>query len=329
MRTMRALPILLALLLTVPTVAAHIDFNRPVVQRSQAARDVNATLSAFDATFEYELAAEPMRHLVRHEVDPRGMSFAVEHRPHASAHEDAVRVKWEITRIVEYADETRDGVFQAKTEPVARQFRPVGQAWVAEGPREVSVGGARAQDVLFAGTARGGPNITLEVAAAGVGFTDEGARVRPQDLIAYLTITALPERGVGRLHAVEGRLVIPPGAAVEHVVAGNTTVAFYVQEAERRAFFIWGGEALLDGRERGFNVTLGPPVDDSEGNVTRTFTFHLPQFEHAARFVMVSGIEYPVPEGRRPFIPASGALLAVLGACAAALATSALSRRAR
>lgn len=306
---MRRVPLaLVVLLLALPSALAHIDHIRPFIQPIVYPRTVDAHIDGLDARFDLVLPDDPLRQFIRYDIDPIGLGIAIEHRPDMSSLDGAARFEWQITRLVEYADDNLDLAFQPKEEPVARQWRFVGQAWNVSGVRDVILGGAPAKDILWQGATRTGPNITLEVASAGAAIMDEGARIRAQDVIVYLDFTGLPDRDVGRLHALEGRLVMPPGASVALDNAPNATVGLYADYEGRRTFFSWGGEAMLDGRERGVEMTLDEPELDAEGNVTQKFRLHLPQFEDSARFVLVAALEYETPTGRRALIPSSYAV---------------------
>lgn len=300
---MRSATLLLVLLLATPLAAAHIDHDRESIQRFQYPRSVNMTTDGLTARADLVLVVEPLRHLVRHTVDPRVLVITSEHRADASVPDSGGIVRWELTRLVEYADTNLDGIFQPAQENVARSWRFVGQSWNASGVRDVAVSNAIAKDHLWEGATRAGPNITVEVTAAGRAFTDEGARVRNQDVIIYLDIHAIPERGVGRLHALEGRVVLPRGGDIATESAQNATVAMHADVAGDRAFLVWGGEALLDGREQPLRFSLDPPTTEEDGNVTRAFRIHFPATEHDARLVLVAGMEFVEPDTRRSFLP--------------------------
>lgn len=314
---MRSFALLLVLVALVGEAAAHIDHTRPSIQGFEAPRTVEMRVSGLDAKADLVLTNEPLRQLITHTAAPRGLFLGVAHRPDLSSSQDEAAFRWELTRLVEYRDANGDARFDEGTEPVARQWRFASYGWSVSGIRNVTVGGAAAKDVLWTGSIRGGPNASVEVAAAGAAFSDEGARVRSQDIIVYLSFTGFPERGVGNLYALEGRLVAPRGAAVETINAQNATVGVYGHHADRRGFFVWGGEALLRGAEKPVEFSMEAPSDDG-ANLTRVFRLHMPIFDGDARFVLVSGIEYDVPTGRQPLIPAlplwallAGALLSV------------------
>lgn len=309
----RIVALLVVALLSLPTVVAHIDHERPAIQTVMGRRTANVTIEGDVARFELMQAGEPLRQHVRHVVDPNGLSLVAEHRPDMSSRDESARFEWQLTRVVEYRDQNQDGKYQPATERSSRSWRFAQQAWNVSDVRSVTVGGQRGLDVFWQGvsTAAGGPNVTLEVAAAERPFTDEGARVLPQDLIVYLDVRDLPARQVGHLFAIEGRVVTSPAASVALDRATNATVGFYADDAGRRAFFTWGGEALLDGRERAFEASLDPPTE-ANGNLSHEFRWHLPLIDQSARFVLVSGLEYETPEERRAFLPAPGIALAVV-----------------
>lgn len=301
-----ALAFALALVLT-PSSHAHLDRERPYLQTSEPTRDVDVTMSGLAADIDLMQKGDPLRHLVRHRIDPRG-ALSVEHREDASVGATAGGARWEITRLVEYKDENQNTRMDAG-ETVVRAWRLGSYAWTATGPRAVQVGTTPAMDVFWEGNLTGGPRMTLEVTTAGVPFLDEGVRVRPQDVALYWDIQALPERGVGNLHAIEGAIVAREGAVVTEDRFGNVTVGVYVDVAGRRAFLDWGGQAVVDRVDHTLAFTMDAPVV-KDGNATRTFRLSFPSMESSARLVLVSAVEYPVP-AERP-TPASPVALVVL-----------------
>lgn len=321
---MRAFPLLLLILVAslalgalAPAANAHIDHVRPSIQASEPARRVTTTLAPPTATFELLVTNEPLRQLVRHEIDARGFALASTHRPDASSAAEEASFTWQLTRLVEYRDSNADGEFQPASEALARSWRFGAQEWRVSAVRNVSVGGQPAQAVAWeSATGPSGPNFTIEIAAAGRAFVDEGARVRSQDIIAYLDVTDLPPRATGHLYALEGRLVAAPGTTATRDTASNVTVGVYADQMDRRAFFVWGGEAFLDGREQTLAASLDEPQEVA-GNWTYALRIHLPAFQDG-RFVLVSAIEYPLPKGREP-IPAPPGVAVALAFVAAAM----------
>lgn len=304
---------LLALVLLAPLAQAHLDHERPYLQPSEPARDVDVTLSGLAADIDLLQKGDPLRHLVRHRVDPRG-TLAVEHREDASVAATAAGARWEIARLVEFKDENQNTQMD-RGETVVRAWRLASYAWTATGPRGVQVGTTPATDVFWQGNLSGGPTMSIQVATAGTPFLDEGARVRPQDVLVYWDVQGLPPRGVGSLHAIEGAIVTREDAVVREDRLGNVTIGAYVDVGGRRAFLDWGGQAVVDRVEHTLRFSMDEPVV-ANGNATRAFRLTFPPMESSARLVIVSAVEYPVPTGRPTPGPPAWAVLVALGGLA-------------
>lgn len=292
----RILAALLLALLALPLAGAHIAHERASLQRFQVERLVEARVEGRIVIVDEVLANDPLRQLVRHTADGTRGAFTVEHRKEASSTADRVVVGWTLTRMVEYRDANSNLLFDP-ADAVVRSWRLESYRWNVSEIRDVTLAGEKAKSIVWTGNQTGGPGLTLELAAVGKEVTDEGARIRPQDVALYIDVHGIPPRQVGNLHAIEGELRYGVAGAVTRDEATNTTVALRVDEAGRRAFLVWGGEALLDGKEQRLRATLGDPATKGE-NVTQPFRLHFPAFEHDARLVVVSGIEYALPTQR-------------------------------
>lgn len=293
--------VLFALLLLAPLAAAHVDDARPILQRSERERTVDARMEGLVAVVDLHQSVDPLRETVRHVIDPARGRLTVEHRPDASDRESAFNATWELTRILEYRDLNADGRFQPNQDTAVRVWRLQNYRWNATPIRDVSVGGVAAKSVIWEGALGGAPTLRLEMAVAGKEFTDEGALARAQDVMLYLDVRGLPPRGVGSLYAIDGSFTFTPGATPSAALAqGNVTTGALVDAPARRALLIWGGEALLDGREQRIFATVGEPGTSPDGLPSSALRLHMPLMDSTMHFVLVSGIEYEVPAERAP-----------------------------
>lgn len=307
------LALLLAPLLA-PLAQAHLEFQRPVLQSGQARRDVNLTATPTGAATVHLLhAVDPLRESIRHDVFPTQGAFEVEHREHLSTPGDAVRVRFELDRLVEYRDVNADGLLTPEVDAEMRQWRFATLPW-RQGPvMKALVGGADARIVVWNATPSSGPRFNLTLAAVGQEVVDEGARARPQDVFLYVDLSQLPVRGLGNLHVFDGRVVAPEGASLAPVRSvTNETVGVRVDAQGRRAFFLWGGQGTVDGREQPLVAALGEPVVE-DGNVSWAMRLHFPTMDRGAHLVLVSGIEYAVPENRTGDLGVAALVLALAG----------------
>lgn len=308
---MRAIVLLALVALLAPTAAAHVDRDRYSLQPGQVERDVSLTHSGTTARVELLSGRDPLRDLVRHTIDPARGIFESEYREHPSDAASGFAARWTILRLVEYGDLNDDGQYQPGLDPVVRSWRPGGYEWNVTPPRRVFIGGVIGDDMAWNGTAAGAPNVRLELGASGRAMQDEGARVKPQDVILYLDIEGFPPRGVGNLYAIEGQLAPPTGAAVrfDPAVVENRTIpaGIVVESPGRLAVLDWGAQATVDGVEEFLNATIG----DAEPSGNRTFLLHLPRFDASLRMVLVSAVEYVNATKRGPGFEAAWVALAV------------------
>jgi hypothetical protein len=257
---------------------------------------------------------DPLVNLVRHRVDPRAGAFESEYRPDDSVAATAFRTRVTWARFLEYHDTNQDQRYENGTDTIIRSWPLSAYAWTTTGWRAVFVGGQTAQDLSFTGTASGAPRLKIELAAAGAAVTDEGAKARAQDVLLYVDMSGFPSRGAGDLYALEGTVAPPPGADVslDAILDPNGTVPLAVlarsAAGDRLAFFDWGGQATLDGSVQDLNASLDPPSDASG---TRTVRWDFPLFDKTLHMVMVSGVEYTLPDKRAPDVALPVAMLAV------------------
>ena len=310
--------LLCAVLLLVPTCAAHLAFDRPSIQPGQAPRLVEMSVDGSAATVRLLDASDPLRNLVRHDVDPAKGLVRVEHREDPPRAEDAFVVRLDLVRLAEYKDLNTDGRYTPDVDTAIRSWRLATQPWTATPVQNATVGGAKGKAVSWGANASGAPHFDLTAAVAGYDVTDEGARARPQDVILYVDLLDLPPRGTGSLHVLEGTLTGPSGARLGEVFAANNeTVGVYVDHEGRRAFLLWGGQATIDGREQALGFTHGTPVGGN-GTATWDFRLHFPLMDRGARLVMVSGVEYAPPQRDAHGAGAAWAALALVAAALAA-----------
>lgn len=317
----RALPFLLAALVALPLAAAHVEDARPVLQPREGARVVDYQLQRPAATVELSQQGEPLRQWVRHVVDPSRGLLQVEHRVDASDAANGFAARWRLERVLEYRDLNANGFYDEATDVAVKSWRFQNYAWSATEVQAVTVAGTPGKSVVWQGNLSGAPRVRLEAVAAGNQIVDEGAVARPQDVLLYLDLTGLPPRDLNALYVIEGSVLAPRGADVRLHVAENLTASVVADAPGRRAVLVWGGEAVLDGREQAVPATLGEPVVEGDDEARR-LRLHVPLTDRSMRFVMVSGVEYVVEAPT----PAPGPALAALAAATAAAAARRLRR---
>lgn len=295
---MRALVLLLLALLVVPSALAHIQGARPILQRGQTERIVDLDPDGLQLNVGLNLADDPLRQTVVHEVTPQAGRFRVEHREDGSRTSDRFYAEWQIERILEYRDTNLNGRWDATMDAPIRAWRLTHYQWGVAAIQEVQVADVRANSVVWEANLTSAPDLRLEVVAAGKDFTDEGAIVRPQDLAIYFDILDLPPRDTGDLYAVEIRTRVQGETALSLHLAEETPTALLADAPLRRALFVWGGEAALDGREQRLDATLSEERVENDGNRSALLTLHVPPAEGEMRFVLLSGIEYAVASKR-------------------------------
>jgi hypothetical protein len=290
-----ALALAFALALVVPTVAAHLGRDRPHIQAFEGARRVDFTRTGTTGEVKL-LASDPLRDLVRHALDPARGLLEAEYRKDPSLASTALVARWTMSRIVEYRDSNDNGLFDPGIDPVSRTWRPAGYVWNATEPADVFIGGTTATAMTWNGTVANGPKASFILAAAGQPFRDEGARAQPQDVLVYFDMSGFPPRGVGHLYAIELELAPTTDAQVTidlaNVGNGTAEAGLRVETKDRLVALDWGAQATLDGREQFMNVTVDKP--DKNGN--RTVFWHFPRFDSSLHMVIVSGVEFVLPE---------------------------------
>lgn len=317
---MRAAALLFALLVALPTALAHVPHDRAYVQALEGARvsrvAMNGTVARIDL-----LDTDAVRHLVSYTISPARMSFAGEERDDAPvADRNAVRARFEITRLVLFHDANQDGAWQPSTDGVLKSWRFSNYQWRVVGPRQVGVGGiAGVDDVLWEGALQGGPNVTLEVASAGRDLVDEGARARPQDVLVYLTIQNLTARPLGSLYALEGALVTPRDSLTAEERLDNLTVAVHAEQDRRRVYLDWGGTVLNERGEGNVTFAMDAPSDVGQES-SSAMRWTMPLTDRSLHLLFVVAVEYPLTQAR-------GTPDLALPVAAAALAAVALLRR--
>lgn len=319
-RRLATLAILAVLLL--PQAAAHLQGARPVLQLNERGRIVDLQPEGFAVRAGLSLSGEPLRHYIAHDLDPRTGAFALEYRRDASRSETAFDSVWKVGRLVEYRDTNTNGRYEQTIDGAARVWRFTAYEWERPIIQRVEVGGVTATSAVWSGNLSGAPRIRLEVVVAGQDFVDEGVRVRPQDAAMYLDFLDLPTRGVGNLYAFEWEVTVPEdGRLTFHTVEGTPTALVALADLQS-SFFLWGGEALLDGAETRFNATL----EDERvagGNRTARLLLHLPTADDSIRFALVSALEYGTESRRQPI----GLPVVVLAVTLAALLAAGRRRR--
>lgn len=289
---------------------AHIAGARPIFQRAQVERIVDLQPDEVAVELDLELTRDTLRHLVTHRIDPRSEGFYVAYREHGSIDEAGfLSARWHLTRIVEFRDLNVDSRFEAETDSVVRAWQMAHYDWRREAIQTVQLQDVTGQSVVWRGNLTSGPSLRLEVAFAGKDFTDEGAIVRPQDVILYLDVTGIPPRDIGSLYAIEFTVATQEATRLSLHASDNTSTAILADQPLRRGLLVWGGEGFLDGQEQRLVAEI---VDESasDGNRTARLVLTTPTVDRSMRFVMVSGVEYNVETKRGP-LPVGVALGAV------------------
>lgn len=314
---MRLAPLALLVLALAPFAAAHVPFDRPSLQPTEPVRDVEIEPARIGAAITLLQASDPLRHSVRHEVDPRG-ALGVEHRPDLSR-PPSFSARIQLDRLAEYRDLNADAKFTPEVDTIARQWRLSSQPWTASVVQNVTLGGLRGKSMTWTADLLGNPHFSLTAAAAGQQVVDEGALARPQDVLLYFDVSSLPPRGTGHLHLLEGSFVAPSGATLHEVLgADNATAGVYVERGNERAYLLWGAQATLDGREQLLTFSTGEPAE-AEGNVTWPFRLHFPLTDRTMHLVMVQAIEYAPPASRTPGPGLAAVVVAAVAAAAVGL----------
>lgn len=307
------LPLVLLALLAPPLAAAHVAFERPSLQRTEPLRTLQVDLvGPSAATFSLQQSAEPLRHAVRHDLDARG-SFRVEHRADLSRPPDFF-LETRLDRVLEYKDLNTDGRYTPDVDTPVRSWRFNVQPWRSSVVQNVTLAQVAGKSVTW--QANGTPHFDLVAAATGRQVEDEGALARPQDVLLYLDLSGFPPRGVGNLHALEGSFRAPAGATLQDVLGpANETVGVYAEKDGRRGFFLWGGQATLDGKEQAIAFTRSTGATERD-NATWSFRLHFPTTDRTAHLVLVNAIEYEEVERRSGnetlLVLVPGAVLAAL-----------------
>jgi len=338
MRTPRSLPraspkplaaLLLVLLLAAPLAEAHIAGARPILQRSQLQRLIDLQPQGADLEVDLLLSSDqlrdPLRHLVSHEISPSRGRFYVEYTRDASVRQDLFFAEWRFARLIEYRDLNFNGLYEPTTDTPVRAWRFDQFDWGAPDIQRVQVADVQGWGATWIGNLSNAPRMSLLVAFAGKPFRDEGALVLAQDVAIYFDVTNIPTRGIGSLYALEIDVRVPARATLSLHEAENTTAALLADAELRRGLFVWGGEALLDGREQRLLASLTDESVQGENRTAKLF-LHLPTVDQSMRFVMVSGVEYVVQPARSGTpLPPTLALAAL--ALAVALTTTRARRR--
>jgi hypothetical protein len=248
-------------------------------------------------------------------VDPtRGLLY-VEHREDGSRSGERFFGQWRFERLVEFRDANVNNVYEPHVDLLIKSWALDHYQWQRQPIRSAEVEGVEGTDLLWDADLTGAPHVRAEAFLSGKSLVDEGAVVRPQDIITYLDFTQIPPRQIGSLYALEATVTVQADTRLSFHVVENASTALLADATGRRALLVWGGEALLDGSEQALFATLTNERIDESGNKTATFTLHIPTVDSSMRFVFVSGIEYETENLRTPF-PGVLALLVV-----AALAT--------
>lgn len=296
----RFVAVSLLLVLAVPTLEAHVQGARPVLQFGQYARTVTIDAGDIGLDATLTISQDPLRQIVKHEIDPSRGFYAVKHRTDASQAEDEMFAQWRFERLVEYRDQNVDGIFQSATDTAVRAWRFQHYRWERGPIQRAQVADVVGSDIVWEGNLTGGPDLRVEVVVAGKDFSDEGATVRPQDIVMYIDFKDMPERGLGSLYAIEATVTVPAAATLSLYEAENTSTALMADLGERRAVLVWGGAAVLDGREQSVDATIEDDRVGKDGNRTARLVLHLPTVDSSMRFVMVSGVEYLTEDRRAP-----------------------------
>lgn len=290
---------LLALLMIAPTAVAHLPGARPILQRAQFDRIVDLRPGDVALELHLEVETDPLRHLVIHEMDPSQGRFYVEYRKDASVAEGRYYALWDFRRLLEFRDVNANGKFEDATDTVVRSWRFEYFDWRRDDLQNALLEDVRGFTTIWTGNLTGAPTMRIQAAFAGKDFADEGAIVRPQDVILYYDVTNIPERGIGSLYAFEIDVSVRDDAVLALHRVNETPTAILADAYLRRAFLVWGGEGLLDGREQRLDAEI---LDETvaEGNKTARLVVTLPTVDRSMRFVMVAGIEYGTEQERSP-----------------------------
>jgi hypothetical protein len=316
----RVPPLALALALALTQVAsAHLDRERPHIQETIDYRAPELTLNKLALHIDLLRVDDPLADIVTYDIDPTKGLLASEYRHDPSSAVGAFKTRWTVARILEYHDTNANGLFEPKTDAVARSWRWSAYTWNVTGPRDVRIADNGAKDVVWHGALPGGPTVLFETGVLGVPAADEGARALPQDIFLYLDVSSFPGRATGDLYAMEFAVLPPPGATVTHDVvengtAANQTAGILVDAPARQAGLDWGAQATLGGVERNLNATMDEPDADGE----RTFHIHFPLFDGRLRMIFVESVEYVVPPKRGADAAGVALLVVAIGALALA-----------
>ena len=324
MRTL-VLAAVFALALTPALVQGHLPHDRPHIELQEFQRNARVNLDGLQARYDLQLAADPFQDLVRYDIDPHAAgAIRSEFRRQPSEAPTAFVTTWSLGRFIEFRDLNANGIYEPTVDTVIHAWPFASYAWAVEGPTAVnytspSSSGAAvpSQDIIWQGTITGGPTLHLETDSAGDLFTDEGARVLPQDMILYLDVGNIPPRGLGDLFAFDGTVnVSNQGSVAFDRIDANTTAGLVARIPDRLAAFDWGAQASLDRVEQTIKVTIGDPAPDG----SRAMRLHFPLFDHSLHMVIVVAVEYVNPAKRGTDAVGPGLLLATV-------ALLALSRR--
>lgn len=311
--------VVLALALAPALSSAHVDRTWPSIQSNQPLREVDLQLSGTRATMVMSLAQDPARHGIVLEIDPAAL-WRAEYRVDPPDPATAFGVAFGWTRLVEYKDLNDDGKLSPGSDTIVRGWRLDAYRWNVSPITTAFVDQLEVQTMTWTGTIATGPTLKLQIAVAGRDFSDEGARARPQDVLLYLDVQGLPKRGTGNLHAFEGTMVFPAGANFGVYRTQGVDSAFMVELPRRQAHFVWGGSAVLDGREQAVNGTIDDP-ERGDDRWTSAWRLDMPITERAMRFVITFGVEYNLENKRAPDA-------GVLGVVASLVAVGLVARRA-
>lgn len=308
----------LAVLLVLPAATAHVTGARPVLQRSERDRVVGLDPEALGLGVDLSLTGDPLRQLVTHYMDPtRGLLY-VEHREDGSRGDERFYAQWKLERLVEFRDANVNNLYEPQSDLRVRSWALDHYRWQRQPLRSAEVDGVQGTDILWEANLTGAPHVRAEAFIAGKSLADEGALVRPQDVITYLDFTQMPARQIGSLYALEATVTVQESTQLSLYDVDNVSTALLADAPGRRALFVWGGEAQLDDTEQRLVATITNERVDDRGNRTATFTLHIPTVDRSMRFVFVTGVEYEPENLRTPF---PGALVLV------ALSLMALLRR--
>ncbi len=308
-----ALALLLLLVMIAPA-AAHMDhpIPRSVLQEN---RDPSISMNGAFATVDLRPAGDPLRDLVQHTVNPTLGTYSIEHRPTGSGRENAFRVIVELPRFIEYRDVNDDLRYDPAIDALVRAWRMDDGRWTIGTPQDAAIGTLRVKTATWTGSLSSGPKITVQIAAAGRVLRDEGAFATPNDIVIYLQVDDPPPRATGHLYAFDGRILVGKGVdAREYRTTQNVTTAVLARQDRHMEYFQWGGEAIIDKRERVVDGWLGDGRA-VEGGLEHPFRISFPILDKSARLVIVHGLQY-VHESKRTDAPGVALLLAGIAALA-------------